>query len=74
MLNRGKTTYLKKLYPYVWAQVHWMAFRDKILKQTKGPRLSSVLAIMPRDDSSSIIMGTCTGIHPIRSKILKVTK
>lgn len=75
MLNRGKVAYLKKLYPYAWAQVHWMSFRDKLLKHTKGPRFSRVLAIMPRDDDASIVMGTyCQGIEPIRRKILKVTK
>lgn len=66
MLNRGKAAYLKKLYPYAWAQVHWMAFRNKLLKSTRHERFSRVLATMPREDPATVLKPHCDGIYPVR--------
>lgn len=67
MIKRGKVAYLKKLYPYKWAQVHWMAFRDKLLKHTNLKSHSRVLAIMPEREPLRIMSSTCDGIYPVRA-------
>ena len=66
MVSRGKVAYLKELYPNRWSQKHWMALRDRILKDLRPVKWSTVLAYMPERDPPKVFTGACEGIYPER--------
>lgn len=71
MISRGKVAYLKELYPCQWAQKHWMALRDRVLKDLRPIKWSSVLACMPERDPPRILTSVCEGIYPVRQMATK---
>lgn len=58
---------MKRLTSYQWRHMDdtWDKVREELLKSTLVP-YSRMLAIMPRDDSSSILRPHCDGVYPIR--------